>query len=109
MLFLNFKSWRESELEHMGNENPLVECPYCKGSDEWVVDCGECDNGEIEFSELNTHQLGSFFTKKEYLKVIKFEFSKLASFTGKDESRLFFDNGFAAYCQIKSREVFIRE
>lgn len=117
MLFLSFEDWRENEIEKAFESDELIECPDCKGegvNDEECSHCGRdsaiaceaCDgDGEIELSSMNDTQARKVFTKSEYLKIIKLEFSKWASFTGKNESEIYFENGFVAHCQVKSREI----
>lgn len=104
MLFLSFEDWRKSEVNHAISENPLVECPYCDGEAIW---CGECEDGKIEFLELGENQSEEFFTKEQYLHIIKLEFCDLARFIGKDEGEMFFEAGFVAHCQIKNREIYL--
>ena len=115
MNFLSFEQWQEREIDFISQENPQIDCPVCDGvgiiSDEDGSDaCMECDCfGLVEFNDLSEYGQCEYFNKSRYFNAIQIEFSLLASFTGKNESELYFDNGFIAWCLITTKNILIRQ
>ena len=113
MIFLSFEQWQEQQIDILREENPQIDCPICDGegviSDEDGADaCGECDYfGYVEFVDLSLAAEKKYVNKGMYLDAIQNDFSLLASFTGKNEAELYFNNGFIASCWIESKDIFI--
>lgn len=121
MIFLSFDQWVDVEMNHLSETNPIIDCPTCNG--EGVVEddcdcCGHesnemCDDclggGEAEFNDISEYGQRTYLNKEKYLSSIKKDFLLWASFTGENEAELYFNNGFIAWCQVKTKEIFIAQ
>lgn len=95
MLISSFDEWKVLKISDLSEENPMIECPDCKGAgevDDYCeccgrgddVVCGLCDqNGKARFLEVKTEYAASL-TYRAYFNEVACDLKKWCAFTRAD-------------------------